>query len=75
MNKYSVTSTSELRNLCIKNNWFTAGTIDQYYKLFYANENGYPVEGIATIIWLCSDENCRMTDVLDILITEKRKGM
>ena len=57
MNKYSVTSTSELRNLCIKNNWFTAGTIEQYDKLFYANEN------------------CRSTEVLDILITEKRKGM
>ncbi len=68
MKKYSVTSTSELRNLCIKNNWFTAGSIEQYDKLFYANENGCPVEEIATIIWLCSDEDCRRTDVLDILI-------
>lgn len=67
MKKYSVTSATELRNLCIKNNWFTCGSIEQYNKLFYANENGCPIEEIATIIWLCSDEDCRRTDILDIL--------
>ena len=67
MNKYSVTTPLELSNLCIKNNWFTAGSIEQYDKLFYANENGCPVEEIATIIWLCSDEECRRADVLEIL--------
>lgn len=67
MKKYSVTTTWELRELCINNNWFTCGTNRQYEKLFYANENGCPIEEIATIIWLCSDEDCRRMDVLDIL--------
>ena len=68
MKKFSVTTTWKLRELCIENNWFTCGSIRQYEKLFYANENGCPIEEIATIIWLCSDENCRRADVLDILI-------
>ena len=72
MKKYSVTTTWELRQLCIDNNWFTCGTIEQYEKLFYANEHGCPIEEIATIIWLCSDEDCRRADVLDIL-TEVHK--
>lgn len=67
MKKYSVTTTWELRQLCIDNDWFTCGTVEQYDKLFYANENGCPIEEIATIIWLCSDEDCRRLDVLDIL--------
>lgn len=67
MKKYSVTNPEELRNLCIQNDWFTRGTNRQYDKLFYANENGCPIEEIATIIWLCSDEECRRADVLEIL--------
>lgn len=68
MKKYSVTTTEDLRSLCIKHNWFTCGTCEQYEKLFYANEHGCPIEEIATIIWLCSDEDCRRLDVLDILV-------
>lgn len=67
MKKYSVTNPEELRSLCIKNNWFTCGSNRQYEKLFYANEMGCPIEEIATIIWLCSDEDYRRTDVLDEL--------
>lgn len=68
MKQYSVTTTWRLRDLCIDNNWFTCGSIGQYEKLFYANENGCPIEEIATIIWVCSDEECRRADVLDILV-------
>lgn len=60
----TVTTTAELRQLCIKNNWFACGTNGQYEKLFYANENGCPMKEIATIIWLCSDEDVRRIDVL-----------
>ena len=73
MKKYSVTTTEDLRSLCIKHNWFTSGSISQYEKLFYANENGCPIEEIATIIWICSDEDCRRLDVLDILIEAFRE--
>lgn len=73
MKQYSVTTPGELRILCIKNDWFTCGTNRQYDKLFYANENGCPLEEIATIIWLCSDEECRRMDVVDILTKANRK--
>lgn len=65
--KYSITNSEELRSLCIKNNWFTCGTNRQYEKLFYANENGCPIEEIATIIWLCSNEEHCRKDILDEL--------
>lgn len=57
MNKttYTVTTNAELMKMCIANNWFTEGTNGQYRKLFYANENGCPIEEIATMIWLCTD--------------------
>lgn len=69
MKKYTVTTPEELRSLCIRKNWFTCGSNSQYDKLFFANEMGCPIEEIATIIWLCSDEEqwCRR-DILDVLI-------
>lgn len=66
MTEYSVTSPEELRQLCIKNNWFSCGTNKQYEKLFIANEECAPIEEIATIIWLCSDD-CARKDILDTL--------
>ncbi len=70
---YSVTTRENLRSLCIRKNWFTCGDCTQYEKLFYANENGCPIEEIATIIWLCSEEGCRRTDILDELKNENEE--
>lgn len=67
---YSVTTRANLRNLCIAHNWFTCGSCEQYEKLFYANENGCPIEEIATIIWLCSDEEYCRRDILSELKKE-----
>lgn len=47
----------ELRNLCIREGWFTAGSIQQYEKLFEAYENGAGIDCIATIIWVCSSNS------------------
>ena len=66
MKTYSVTTRENLRGLCIKHDWFTCGTCEQYEKLFYANEHGATIEEIATIIWVCSDNWCRR-DILAIL--------
>lgn len=66
MKKYSITTPGELRSLCIRRNWFTQGSNSQYEKFFYANEEGCPLEEIATIIWLCSDDWCRR-DILEEL--------
>lgn len=66
--KYSVIPTEDLRALCIKKDWFTCGTNEQYAKLFLANSHGAPIEEIATIIWLCSDdeEHCRRDILADL---------
>lgn len=53
--KYSIVPTDQLRELCIKNNWFSCGSNSQYDKLFEANTHGFTTEQIAIIIWLCSD--------------------
>ena len=76
MKRYAVTTPDELRSLCIRKNWFTCGTNRQYEKLFYANENGCPIEEIATIIWLCSDGevHCRR-DILDELKKEHEEHL
>lgn len=78
MTKYAVTTTESLRTLCIKNNWFTEGSVEQYEKLFYANQMFCSIEEIATIIWLCSNTDlanggtCRR-DILDELKIERIK--
>ena len=71
MKKYSVTTPMELRSLCIRKDWFTCGSNRQYEKLFMANEQLAPIEEIATIIWLCSDDevHCRR-DILEELKAE-----
>lgn len=71
----TVTTTAELKQLCIKNNWFTCGTNAQYEKLFYANENGCPIKEVATIIWLCSDEDVRRIDVLTELKAARKEHL
>ena len=67
-------SNYDLRTLCIRNNWFTQGTNEQYEKLFEMNKAGASIEHIATVIWLCSDsdvpENCRR----DIIIALHEAG-
>lgn len=67
MKQYSVTTPENLRQLCIEQNWFTCGTNAQYEKLFYANENGCSITGIAVIIWTCSDNEAEFNDILSAL--------
>lgn len=71
MKQYSVTTPEKLRSLCIRKDWFTCGTNRQYEKLFEANEMGAPIEEIATIIWLCSDEEHCRRDILFELNEER----
>lgn len=68
MKKYAVTTPDELRSLCIRKDYFTCGSNRQYDKLFQANEELAPIEEIATIIWICSDDeiHCRR-DILEEL--------
>lgn len=76
MKQYTVCDTYALWRLCNKHQWFTCGSNSQYDKLFYANENGATIEEIATIIWLCSDDEkwCKR-DILNELKLEQEKNI
>ena len=52
-------SAESVRVLCIRNNWFTGGTNEQYRKLFQLIRNDAPLVHIALIIWLCSPNTDR----------------
>lgn len=72
MDNYSLVSTQFLRDLCIKNNWFTCGTCEQYEKLFELNRNGCTLDNLALVIWLCSDEKWDREHIYLTLCIEKR---
>lgn len=69
---YAVCSPTELRTLCINNEWFTCGSNEQYEKLFDANRENAPLEEIAIIIWVCSD-NVDKKEVLKTLEQARQK--
>lgn len=64
----------KLRSLCIKNKWFSCGTARQYEKLFEMNEQRASIELIATVIWLCSDEEVPGNSRRDIIIALHEAG-
>lgn len=68
-----ITTNENLTMLCIHNGWFTRGDVSQYKKLIYANEHGYPLEDIATIIWVNTDNNWYREDIIHILTEEREK--
>lgn len=72
MKKYSVTTPEKLRMLCIRRDWFTYGTVAEYYLMFYANERGLPLEVIAAIIRCCSETRL-MGDILPALEEERSR--
>lgn len=45
----------KLRQMCIKRNWFTHGTNEQYDKMFDLADIG-DVDGVIYSIWLCSGD-------------------
>lgn len=59
----------KLYELCNKYQWFTAGDIAQYDKLFLKNLLGATLEELALIIWLCSS-NASEREILEILKKE-----
>ena len=44
-----------LRELCIRKNWFTGGTNEQYQKMFDLADEGN-IDGVILAIWICSDD-------------------
>lgn len=65
-------SCEELRQLCVQREWFTAGSNEQYEKLFILVKSGASLDECALTIWLCSN-NCTRAEVLEAL-KESTKG-
>lgn len=61
--------------LCNKYHWFTEGTTEQYNKMFRMVDEKAPIEEVATVIWLCTDEDkwCRR-DILAELKEAAKKA-
>lgn len=60
---------SAIRELCIKNHWFTGGGERQYNKMFeLLKQNDF--RATATAIWLCSDTELTIQQVEEKIITE-----
>ena len=59
-----------LRELCIKNKWFTCGSNNQYDKLFDMNKKGCSVDDLAFIIWICSDETFSREQIKQELVKQ-----
>lgn len=63
-------SVVEIRDLCIKNNWFTNGTNTQYSLMFDRVRDEADIDEIATIIWVCS-ENVTKEEIVKELLPVK----
>lgn len=61
----------DLRILCIEKDWFTAGSNQQYQKLFDMNRDGASLEELALVIWICSSNDSREAILHEL---EKRFG-
>lgn len=53
--------------LCNEYQWFTCGSNDQYEKLFIMIGEKAPIEEVATVIWLCSDDKWCRRDIISVL--------
>lgn len=52
-------TTWELRDICVKNDWFTGGSCEAYDKLFARCEENASIEELALIIWVCTPDSNR----------------
>lgn len=68
---FVVTYPSRLRRLCIENDWFSSGDFLQFDKLLFANENGFNLNQIATIIWVFS-EDVSYSSIYSVLLRERK---
>ena len=45
-----------IRELCIREDWFTCGSSRQYEKMFNIVREGGSIHDVALCVWLCSDD-------------------
>ena len=66
-------TTAEVRNLCIKNDWFTNGSNSQYERMIEKVREGADVDEIATIIWVCSENVTKEEIIKELLPTRNER--
>lgn len=71
MKNYTVTTSTNLINLCAGAGIFTDATKKQTERLLVENEAGCPIEQIAAMIWMCSDNSLSRSEILDMLKIER----
>ncbi len=62
-----------LRAVCIANDWYTCGTIEEYEKLFKKNRNGATVGELADDIYLHSSNAEKKDIFVKLLETAERR--
>ena len=67
-------SAGRVYDLCKEHGWYMDATNTQVDKLIYMVQHGASIQEIATIIWLCSnEEKYTRREILAILKKEEKK--
>ena len=72
MRQYAVCHPLTLWKICSERGWNTRGAEEECVRIFHANENGAPIEKIASMIWNHSYD-VEYKDILKVLQTEQTK--
>ncbi len=71
MQRYAVVPPDVLRHVCIQKGWFSAGSNEQYEKMFKLNAGGKTLHDVALTIWICS-EGVSLDEIEDTLEAMRR---
>lgn len=63
-------STMDLRDICIRHDWFTGGSCEAYEKLFQRCEEGADLNELALLIWVCTPDVDRKEIYYKLLIAK-----
>jgi len=71
MKNYTVTTSTNLINLCAGAGIFTDATKKQAERLLVENGSGCPIEQLGAMIWMCSDNSIGKYEIINMLNIER----
>ena len=71
MKNYTVTTSTNLINLCAGAGIFTDATKKQTERLLVQNGSGCPIEQLGAMIWMCSDNSIGKYEIIKMLKIER----
>jgi len=71
MKNYTVTTSTNLINLCAGAGIFTDATKKQTERLLVENGSGCPIEQLGAMIWMCSDNSIGKYEIINMLNIER----